>query len=113
MEHTEFVQAWKERTLNISVNRSKTLRAVNSGFLPKRYQYAHIFWSWVWFLTYPAGIAIMIFYKWWVGLIFLIFVPWSLSAAVKKSAMEFVVEHALEDPDFYAFAVSNGIIIIE
>lgn len=113
MEHAEFVHAWKERTRSISVNRSKALRAVNSGLLPRRYQYAHIFWSWVWFLSYPAGIAIMIFLKWWVGIIFIVLVPWSISAAVKKSAMDFIVEHALENPSFYEFAVVNEIILIE
>jgi hypothetical protein len=113
MEHAEFVRAWNERTRNISVNRSKALRAVNSGLLPKQNQYAHIFWSWVWFLTFPVGIAIMVFQKWRVGIIFLLFVPWSISAAVKKSAMEFIVEHALENPTFYDFTVANGIITIE
>ena len=113
MEHSEFVDAYKNRTRKIYVTRSKALQAVNEGFLPKRYQYAHIFWSWVWVLSYPAGIAIMIFEKWWIGLIFLVFVPGTISAAVKKSAFNFVIEHALEDPKFYTFAVANGIITIE
>jgi len=55
----------------------------------------------------------MIFLKWWVGIIFIVLVPWSISAAVKKSAMEFIVEHALENPSFYEFAVVNEIILIE
>lgn len=113
MDHAEFIAVCKNGSRKIYVTRSKALHAVSEGFLPKRYQHAHLFWSWVWFLSYPAGIAIMIFQKWWVGLIFLVFVPGMISAAVKKSAFDFIVEHALENPDFYAFAVANGIITIE
>ena len=113
MDHAEFVDAYKNGTHSIYVTRSKALRAVNEGYLPRRYQYAHIFWSWVWFLSFPGGIALMIFQKWRIGLIFLIFVPGTISAAVKKTAFEFVVEHAVEDADFYSFAVANGIINVE
>lgn len=113
MEHTEFVDAYKNRTRNIYIDRSKALQAVTNGFLPKRYQFAHIFWSWVWFLSILAGIAILIFQKWWAGLIFLVFVPSTISAAVKKSTFDFVIQHAIEDPKFYTFAISNDIITIE
>jgi hypothetical protein len=113
MDHAAFLKSHKNGMCKVYVNRSKALRAVGEGYLPRRYQYAHIFWSWVWFLSFPAGIAIMIFQKWWVGLIFLIFVPGAISAAVKKTAFEFVVEHAEENAAFYDFAVANGIITIE
>jgi len=113
MDHSEFVNAHKDGTHKIYVTRSKALRAVSEGYLPRRYQYSHLFWSSIWLLSYPAGIAIMIFQKWWIGLIFLIFVPGSISAAVKKSAFNFVVEHAAEDPGFYQFAIDNEILRIE
>ena len=45
---------------------------------------------------------------------FLLSLPPALpEAAVKKSAFDFVVEHAIENPEFYTFAVANGIITIE
>lgn len=113
MDHAEFAAVYKKGSRKIYVTRPKALRAVSEGFFPKRYQYAHIFWLWVWFLSFPVGIAIMIFQKWWVGLIFLLFVPGTISAAVKKSTFDFVVEHAVENPAFYNFAVANGIITIE
>ncbi len=113
MEHAEFVKACKDGSRQIYVTRAKALRAITEGYLPKSYQYAHIFWSAVWLLSYPAGIAIMIFQTWWIGLIFLVFVPGMISRAVKKSAFDFVVEHAVESPEFYKFAVANEIITIE
>jgi hypothetical protein len=113
MEHSEFLAAYKNGSCTIRVNRSKALRAVSGGFLPKRYQYAHLFWSCVWLLSILAGVAIMIFEKWWAGLIFLALVPGGISAAVKKSAFEFVVEHAVENRDFYVFAIENAIITVE
>jgi hypothetical protein len=113
MEYSEFVNSWKQQSHNVTVNRSKALQVMNRGILPKQYQYAHIFWTWVWILMYPVGIALMFFTKWWIGLIFLIFVPGTISTAVKKSAMQFMIDHALENPEFYKFAIEQEIIILE
>jgi hypothetical protein len=110
MEHAEFVRAWNAREVLVDVDRSKALSAAGSKLLPKRYQLAHLFWSWVWLLTVPAAIAIMFLYKWWVGLLVLLFVTPTLSRATKGSAMQFMIDHALENAEFYRFAVDQGVI---
>jgi len=110
LEHSEFILAWKSGKLAVDVDRSKALRIANSKILPKRYQLAHIFWSWIWILSIPAAVAVMYFYTWWVGLLILFVVTPLISSATKKTAMQFMIDHALEDPQFFLFAVSEGVI---
>jgi len=62
--------------------------------------------SWVWILTIPIALAIMFLYKWWAGLLVLLFVTPAVSSATKKSAMQFMIDHALENP--YQFAVTES-----
>ena len=112
MEHSEFVVAWNQRKLEVDVDRSKALQIANSKMLLKRYQAAHIFWSWVWILTIPAAIATIFLYKWWVGLLILILVTPLISKSTKKSAMQFMIYYALENPEFYQFALAEGVLRI-
>ena len=110
MEHSEFVQAWSEGKLEIDVDRSKALQVANSEMMPKRYRVSHIFWSWVWILSIPAAFAIMFLFKWWIGLLVLLLVTPVLSSSTKKSAMQFMIDHSVENPEFYKFATSEGVI---
>jgi len=112
MEHSEFVVAWKQNKLEIDVDRSKALQIANSKMLPKRYQVAHIFWSWVWILSIPAAIVVMFLYKWWVGLLILVLVAPLISKSTKKSAMQFMIDYSLESPEFYQFALAEDVIRI-
>lgn len=110
MEHSEFIEAWNQGKLDVDVDRSKALKIANSRMLPKRYRAAHIFWSWMWMLSIPAAIAVMFLYKWWVGLLILILVTPLISKSTKKSAMQFMIDYSLENPEFYHFALAEGII---
>lgn len=110
MEHSEFIQSWNQGKLEIDVDRAKALQIAGSKMLPKRYQAAHMFWSWVWILSIPAAFAVMYFYTWWAGLLLLIFLTPALSSSTKKSAMQFMIDHSVENPDFYQLAVSEGVI---
>jgi uncharacterized membrane protein YdbT with pleckstrin-like domain len=113
MTHAEFITRWENRTIAVDVDRSLALRIANDKhILPKRYQYAHIFWSWIWILSIPGAFALMYFYKWWAGLAILFLVTPGLSSSTKKSAMQFMIDHSLESPEFYSFAVENGVIRI-
>jgi hypothetical protein len=110
MEYAEFINSWNEGKLEIDVDRSKALQIANSKILPKRYQMAHIFWSWVWILSIPTAFAVMYFYTWWVGLLLLVLLTPALLSSTKKSAMQFMIDHSIENPEFYQFAVSEGVI---
>lgn len=112
MEHSEFIQSWSAGKLEVDVDRSKALQIAGSKILPKRYQFAHMFWSWVWILSIPAAFAVMYFYTWWAGLIMLLVLTPILSKSTKKSAMQFMIDHAIEDPEFFALAVEKNVIRI-
>lgn len=110
MDHSEFVRLWNEGKLEIDVDRSKALQIANSKMLPKRYQVAHLFWSWAWILSIPAAFAVMYFYRWWAGLLLLVFLTPALTSSTKKSAMQYMIDHSIENPEFYQFAASEGVI---
>jgi hypothetical protein len=110
MEHAEFVKQWEQGKLEVHVDRTKTMQIVDADMLPKRYLAATHFWSWVWMSSVPAAFAVMYFYSWWVGLLSLLLVTPALARGVKKSAMQFVIEHALESEEFYKFALAKGVI---
>jgi len=112
MNHKEFVEKYKSGELDVFVNRIYALRMINAGYLPKRYFWANTFWSWVWFLSIPFGI-IMLFFNIGIGTLILFFVSFLGGKAVRKSAMEFVLEHALEDEKFFKFAIEDKVIVIE
>ena len=113
MEHSEFVQSWNTGKLEIDVDRSMALQVANSEMLPKRYQGAHMFWTWVWILSMPGAFAVMYFYIWWVGLLLLFFLTPALSRSIKNSAMQFMIDHAMENPEFFQFAISKGLIRVK
>src|SRR5688572_15074230 len=110
MDHSEFVREWSAGKLSIDVDRSKALALAGSKVLPAKYQYAHIFWSWVWLLSIPAAIAIAILFKWWVGALLLVFVTPVLSRSTKTSAMQFMIDHSLENREFFERAIAEGVI---
>jgi len=109
--HSEFVEAWKFRRITVSVNKEFALRVMSSPDMPRRYRTAHFFWSWIWLLSFPLAIILGIFVKWWAGLIVLI-VGLLLPRAIKHSATDFVLEHCVEDAEFYDKAINSGLLIV-
>lgn len=112
MNHKEFIEKYKAGKLDIWINKTLALRTISAGYLPKKYFWAHTLWSWVWFLSIPVGI-IMLFFNIGIGVLILFFVSFLGGKAVKKSAMEFVLRHALEDEKFFEFAVKSKAIVIK
>ena len=110
--HEEFVNDWNNGKIDVSVDQTKALDIANANVLPKRYQYAHLFWSWIWMLSMPAGFAVMYFFEVWQGILILCF-SYILYKSVRKSAMQFMIDHALENPRFYDAACSSDLINIK
>jgi hypothetical protein len=111
MEHAEFVDGWNSGALLVSVDRSKALSVAGSNRLPKQYLIIQLFWIWICLLTMIGGIAVMVWYKWWVGLAVLL-IARLLFTITKKSARQFMIDRAIKDPEFYRFAVARGIICL-
>jgi len=112
MTHDEFIKAYKNQTIIVKVHKNMAMRLMDYPGIKKTNRAAHLFWTWVWFLSIPAAIACFIFFRWWVGLIVLL-VGFALPRAIKDSATEFVIEQALEDERFYNLAVELKALLIE
>jgi len=105
MTYEEFIALRKARKIKEGIENQVALKLVD--YLPKRYQYAHIFWSWIWMLSIPGFILVSIFVKWWIGLLLLCVVTPALSKGTKITAVHFVLEYAEENKDFFNELVKN------
>lgn len=112
MTHIEFVEAWKSRQIAVMVDKQLAMQVMESTDMPGRFRAAHLFWSWIWLLSIPVAIVLGIFAQWWVGLIVLV-LGFLLPRAIKHSAMEFVIEHAIEDEEFYDEAINSKLLVID
>lgn len=110
MSHKEFVEKYKTGKIIVSIHRSLSISLAGEGHLPKRYFLATNIWSLIVVLSILAGI-VLLFIRIYIGILLLLFSFFGWRA-IKQSAMEFVLEYALENENFYNFAVDNKIIVI-
>ena len=108
MTYEDYIRQKKSGGIWVEIEISTALRLIDS--LPKRYQFAFYFWSWVWMLPIPAFILVAILWKWWIGLLLLIFVSPIIMKATKKSAAQFVIEYANENKEYFDFLVREEFI---
>jgi len=68
----------------------------------------------MWRAPVAAGfIGVSIFYSWWIGLLLLFIVTPMIYRATKKSAAEFVLQHAENDTQFFSFLVEKNLLIFK
>lgn len=113
MTHSDFVDAYNAGSLKVHVDRSLALHLMNTPMMPRRYRAAHLFWTWVWFLSFPAAIALLIWYRWWVGLLLFFVALFPLRNAIGRSACRFVLDTALENEEFFLSAGQVRALIVE
>jgi hypothetical protein len=107
MTHSDFVSAVRAKQISVRADLSLALHVMNSNIMPTRYRAAHIFWTWVWFLMFPAALGLGIWYSWWAALLcFMAAGP--VKAGFKQSGAEFVLEHALDNEEFYNAMMKVG-----
>ena len=68
--------------------------------------------SWVWGLSIPAFIIAAFFTK-GISLLGLLFATPLISRSVKKSAAQFVLEHAEENEEFFNMLVEKNLLIFK
>lgn len=112
MTHAEFVESYRTGGVRVHVDRSRAIQLMNTRLPAKRYRAAHLFWTWAWFLSFPVSLVLFIWVKWWAGLVVLI-IGLLLPQAIKTSACQFVLEQALENTEFYDFAVKSQTLVIK
>ena len=111
MNYDEYRALNSSGQVKLGVNNSVALGLVEH--LPGRYRAAHNFWSWTWMLSIPGFIAVAIFVKWWIGLGLLFFVTPAIAKSVKKSAAEFVLEHAEANEDFFNTLAEQELLLFQ
>ena len=109
MTYEEFINLRSQNKISAGIDNSTALRLID--YLPKRHRAAHHFWSWVWMLSIPAFIGVAIVWKWWVGLLLLVFVTPMIFSTVKKSAAQIVLEHASENSDFFNMLAEKNLLV--
>lgn len=107
MDHHEFVSL--RRSGNVGIDRSIAMGLVDH--LPKRYQAATHFWSWVWGLS-NLGFIIGAFFTMGVSLLGLLFISPVISSSIKKSAVDFVLEYAAESEEFFNMLQTNNFLVV-
>jgi len=112
MNHSEFLEKYRKGLARAHINESDALQILNADIMPKRYFYAHTFWSWVWLLSLIIGIPIAIWVNRWVGIVIFI-LGLVLPRAIKSSASGFVLEYALENEDFYNIVIESESLRVE
>ena len=109
MTYQEFITMRKAGKIKAGIDQSTALKLTD--YLPKQYQAAHLFWSWVWMLSIPAFIAVAVFVKWWIGLLLLFIVTPLIKSGIKQSASQFVLQHAEDNEEFFNMLVSNNLLV--
>jgi hypothetical protein len=112
MTHKEFVEVYKSGTVRVEINESDALKLMNTSLVDRPYQYATIFWSWIWILCIPIGVVLIIWVNMWLG-IAVVVIGLLLPRAIKKSSSENVLEQALRNEEFYNALVEAEIMKVE
>jgi hypothetical protein len=110
MTHSDFLELRSEGLVKLGVSPSVALSLIK--YLPRRYQAAHAFWSWVLVLSIPAAFVLWYFTKWYWGLLSLFFTTPIINESMRKSACQFVMEHATKDPEFFESLFQQGLITV-
>ena len=113
MDYKEFTVKFKNKRLVIHVNRELALQVMDTNLSPSKYRIVHIFWSWIWILSIPIGIALMFIIKWWIGLLIIFLLAPILSSTAKSAACHNIILAAYDIPDFYYLALKKNLLIIK
>ena len=96
--------------MKVHVDRANAMHVCDkSARLPKQYRAAHGFWKNVSFLLVMGRLVSIIWVPWYSGL-GVSALGAMMAPAVQKSAAQFVLEHAMEDPVFYREMVTAGVL---
>ena len=108
MTYEKFIDNHHQGKVDIGVDNTTALILVKA--LPMRYYAAHLFWSWVSFLSIPTFIYIAIFHHWLTGILLLFIVTPLIWLSTRKSAAQFILNHAKDNKDFFNTLVKGDLL---
>ena len=112
LEYQKFLELYKSGVIKVHVNKYDAKQLLTTDIMPKKYVYSDIVWSWIWLLSLPVGISLIIWVNRIIGVI-ICFLFFFIHNAQRQSAAQFVIEYAQEDESFYNFVVDQGIMEID
>lgn len=112
MTHSEFRAGYQAGLLKVHADRVLANKAMESSMMPRRFRAAHLFWTWLWFLSFPAAISLFIWHRWWSAVLVFWIALFPLRSAIARSACEFGIEFALEDVAFYLAATDAKALVV-
>ena len=104
----EDIRAGRARLI---INNSKAIPAAAHTSGPRLW--AHLLWTWVHFLIYPAAILSMFWWPWWWGGIAIAVNVNIVFPALRKAAGALVGEEAMNNNYFMAACIIDGTLTVE
>ena len=111
MTFAEYREKNADGQATIGIDNKVAYRLIH--LLPKRYQRAQMFWLWIGILSIPLSVLLMIFTKWWIGLLVVLFVTPAIFKANMKSALQFVLDYAHEDEKFFNYLLESDLLLFK
>lgn len=107
INHSEFIDGYKNKSLSILINRNKAADFVLSVFADKRNKSAHYFWSYAAILLVFFLPIVLLFVSWKYSIISF-FVGLFVSSASRNSDEQFIVQNMLDNEDFFEYVLLHG-----
>ncbi len=111
MDYQDFLTLRAQGKIQAGIENSVAIRLVEH--LPARYQAAFHFWFWVGVISVPGFILLGYFVNWYLGIGLLAFITPTIFSATKKSAADFVLEHAQTDRQFFEQLTALNVLIFQ
>lgn len=111
MKYSEYIDLRSKNKIVAGIGKSQAEKLMYS--LPTKYKYPQAFWSFICLASIPIFICVSIFLSWWLGLLLLFFVTPLIFKATSQSAVDFVLEHAEENEQFFNFLVENKLLVFK
>lgn len=113
MRHSKFVNAYREKLIDVQVNKQAALKIViASKLLPWGYRAAFYSGELISWLLIPVGIYFTFFHTWWLGLLMIFAARPYVCGVLINIAQMWIIQFSLKDPEFYAAALSYKAIIV-
>jgi len=112
MNHSKFVEKYHSGEIKVNINKFDAKQLLINDQMPKKYVNADVFWSWVWILALVGGLILFFIYSKLLGAIIFI-IGLILPGRQKESAMQFVLEYALENEEFFEMVKSEHILLTQ
>ena len=107
--HEEFINSLRQGC-RFHVDKVKAQDLLSTKLAARRYRHAHWFWSTVWLLSIAAALGFLLFGRRQLAL-GLVLIAVFMCNAIIRSATEFVLEQAIQDPKFYEVCLKAKAIV--